>query len=253
VTQDNDQKGRQPQPEGSDGMERELSRVLQPAIEPAPELADLLGSVKQQIARERGIMAWTRSRTTPARTWIAAAVVGVPAVLTAVFWLRPDIGVYPVGRMIGVLALMVALIGLALSWVLRPLYRPALPSWAGGRAVIAAAVLGLLLVHSLPMADAAQPAARQAPRFSALVWGAEPCWVVGSLLAVGVFFVLVALDRGGFGRGAAVRASAGGLCANLVLQLHCPNTSPLHLLLGHFGVLACMLLAATLVPRSARD
>jgi hypothetical protein len=231
-------------------VEREVSRLLRPALEPQPDIADLFGSVQSQIAQEHGWAAWLRSRSTAMRAWLAFGLIVMLAVGTSLGWLRPDIAVYPMGRMVMVLASIALLTALGVGFVLRPLQRPALPVWAGP-ALICAAVLGLLGFYSLPIAHEAHPASLQAPGVAALLARARPCVVVGLLLGAAVFAALRALDRGGTRRSLQC-AAAAGLCANLVLQLHCPNTAPLHLLAGHFAVLVVLLAVVALWPRSSR-
>jgi hypothetical protein len=251
VTQQSDDGGRTPaHAEDGDGVERELSRLLRPALEPASDLADLFASVQTDIAQERGLAAWLRSRPTALRMSMAFGCVVALGAATGLGWLRPDIAVYPMARMVMVLATMALLIALGVGLVLRSLQRAALPSWASG-ATIAAAVLALLAFYSLPIAHEAHPSSLQAPGVAALLARARPCVIVGLLLGAAVFAALRALDRGG-ARRSLLRAAAAGLCANLVLQLHCPNTAPMHLLAGHFAVLVVLLAAVALWPRSAR-
>jgi hypothetical protein len=251
VTQQSDDERRTPaRAEGGDGVERELSRFLRPALEPAPDLADLFASVQTDIARERGLVAWLRSCPTALRMAMAYGCVVALCVATALGWLRPDIQVYPMGRMVMGLATMALLIAVGVGLVLRPLQRAALPTWVSG-ATVAVAVLALFAFYSLPVAHEAHPSSLQAPGVAALLARARPCVVVGLLLGAAVFAALRALDRGG-ARRSLLRAAAAGLCANLVLQLHCPNTARLHLLAGHFAVLVLLLAAVALWPRSAR-
>jgi hypothetical protein len=47
-------------------------------------------------------------------------------------------------------------------------------------------------------------------------------------------------------------AAAAGMAANLMLHIHCPWTQPSHLMIGHFGAAALLLLAVSLWAR-ARD
>lgn len=222
--------------------------------EPAvpPDLSDLLGGVQAQIAAERGPRAWLRSRATPVRLWLAFALPVLFAVGTVLGFMRPDIAVYPASRMLVALSGMVGLFALEVRAALRPLHRPARPAWASA-ATLAAAVLGLLALYLLPFMHV-QPGAPQAQDLPALLAGARPCLVLGLVVGSGVFLALGALDRGG-ARRAPLRAAAGGLCANLVLQLHCPNSATPHVLLGHYAALV-LLAGAALVwagIREARD
>ena len=71
----------------------------------------------------------------------------------------------------------------------------------------------------------------------------------GRARGVRVSGVLVLLDRGG-SRRAVPMALAAGMAANLVLHIHCPSGQPSHLMLGHFGAAALLLLAIALWARS---
>jgi hypothetical protein len=99
----------------------------------------------------------------------------------------------------------------------------------------------------MPPAHTVHPASLHAEGWPALLQRATPCLAIG--LAIGALFygVLALLDRGGSYRAPAM-AVASGLAANLALQLHCPVTAPLHMVVGHLGV-ALLLVAAALFLR----
>ena len=81
-----------------------------------------------------------------------------------------------------------------------------------------------------------------------MIWAALRCLLIGSAVAAGMYAVLRGLDRGG-SRRLLLMAACAGLAANLMLQLHCPKTAPLHLLLGHLGVVGVCFAAAWMLGR----
>lgn len=188
-----------------------------------------------KIAQERGFAAWLRSRPTPMRAMLASFVLAVIVVVTMAVWLRPDFDVYPAGRMQAVLLSIAGLIVLELVLLLWPLQLPAAPQWLMAAAVIGAPI-GLFFWYSAPAAHLAHP--RSIPREGIGVWisHAVGCLVVGSIVAGGFYALLRGLDRGGTNR-LLLMAACAGLAGNLSLQLHCPVTAPMHLVIGHLGVI----------------
>lgn len=211
-------------------------------LAPVPDPAfpgELLGRVEGALARERGPVAWLRSRPTPLRLVLAVLVgLGVPAAL-GVWLLRPDLGVYPVLRYGGVLVTVAAMAGAAIHFALRPLDRPSLGSglaWAAGGI--------LLLVAILPPAHQAHPASLHGTG-AELVPAALTCLTVGLLAALPGVILLLALDRASvpwLGRGTRLATVAGGAAGFLALHLLCPITAPIHLVTGHVGVFGVLLL-----------
>jgi hypothetical protein len=189
-----------------------------------------------QIAQERGFAAWLRSRPTPLRAMLASFGLGVIVIVTMAVWLRPDFDVYPAGRMQAVLLTIAGLIALEMVLVLWPLQLPAAPQWLMGVAVIAAPI-GLFFWYSAPAAHVEHPRSIPAEGIGVLAWHAVRCLGVGSIVAGGVYALLRGLDRGGTNR-LLLMAACAGLAGNLLLQLHCPMTSPMHLVIGHLGVIA---------------
>jgi hypothetical protein len=237
-----------------DAFERELGRRLREGDAPAPALTGLFGEIERELAQEHGLRAWLRSRPTPVRVALALGALLVPAAVAGAFALRPDAALYPPARMLAVAVFLAASLVALARIGLRPLQRPALPD-AAALGAVAASALGLLALYALPDAHAAHPASLQAPGVAALLARAWPCLWIGSAAGALVLCVLLAIDRGG-ARRALLLAAAAGLCANLALQLHCPNTARAHLVLAHFGVLALLLLATALAGRrggAARD
>lgn len=238
-------------PGGKRGEERDALAGLQTPHEgPVPDLHGLFGELQQQLEAERGVRAWLRSRSTPTRLAIAgSALLGV-AVIVVTGWLRPDHGVYPLMRMLGVLLVISALITVDLLLALWPLQRAALPRWLHVAGTFGA-LLGLAAIYALPAAHEAHPASVQAPGIAALMKGALRCLGVGMVLAVAVYGFLRALDRGGADR-ALLAGACSGFAANLALQLHCPITLPTHMLVGHLGVAVLFVGGLALYARARR-
>jgi hypothetical protein len=235
------------QPEGAarDAWEAELPLLRE--AEPSPaDLDALFRQCEQSVTAERGLRAWLRARSTAQRRALASAVAVAFAALASFAFGRPDMDVYPAARMAAVLIALAAGVALSLQLAMRPLHRPALSARAAATAV-AATLLGVLLLYALPAAHSAHPASLHAEGWQVLLQRATPCLAIG--LAIGAVFygVLALLDRGGSYRAPAM-AAAAGLAANLSLQLHCPVTAPLHMVVGHLGV-ALLLVAAALLLR----
>jgi hypothetical protein len=232
-------------------LESDLARMLEQTEGRAPGLDALFDRLSAQMADERGLVAFLRSCSTPTRISIAAATIFALALLMLFVFVRPDIAVYPKTRMVVVLLLVGALLAFSVGLSLRPMQLPALPSWvAPGFAL--ASMLALLGLHSLPAAHLSHPAS--------LVYGAgpgaqllraTPCVMIGLWVGVPIYLLLVALDRGGSGRSLA-HAVTAALAANLLLQLCCPVTAPVHMLIGHLGVALLLLAGCGLLFRAAR-
>ena len=136
---------------------------------------------------------------------------------------------------------------MSVGLALRPLSRPALDSRAVARA-LGWVTLVLAGLYVMPAAHTDHPASLQQPGAWAVVLRALPCLVVGAMIALGAVLALLAFDRGG-SRRAVLLAGAGSIAANLLLLLHCPMTAPVHMLVGHLGVLV-LVVAAALVAQS---
>jgi hypothetical protein len=223
-------------------LEAELSALARTA-EDLPDLDGLFAGLQSRVARERGPRAWLRSRSTPVRLGIALGAAVALASPAAFGIVRPDIAVYPAGRMALALLSIGALLVLSLVLALRPLQRSTLADPLG-RAAVGAALLWLCGLYLLPAAHNAH-AASVSPTGLAPAFGrALPCMVIGLLLGLPFLALLASLGRGGVRRGVLLAVTAG-LLANFLLQLLCPVTAPLHMLLGHLGV-AVLLLAGAL-------
>ncbi len=206
------------------------------AAPPVPMDADLeLAAMQRLMGGERGLRASLRGARTAARVGVVFLVALVVA--GAVLSLRPraDLDVYPHYRLVaGTLALsLAAVVGL---WIfVRPLSRPPV----GRVQLAAAAALGVVLPFTL----AALPQAHRLLEVSLAGAGTDllpravGCLAIGLAVSAPVLAAAWLVDRGG--RGAApwsFAAIAGGLVGNLALELHCPLTGRMHLLLSHAWV-----------------
>jgi hypothetical protein len=164
---------------------------------------------------------------------------------------RPDLARLPPQRLLATLAVFALLTGAALLLALRPLHRPPPPRYL----VVVWITSGLVLPFLVAAAPEQMPmhAASSVGRGAELWSHALPCFGAGSIVAVTVVMVVGLLDRG---RQLAIvpvlgAALAGGLAANLALQLHCPITAIEHLLLGH-ALIVVFAAAANLIQRWVR-
>jgi len=189
-----------------------------------------LAETESLIARERGVRAFLRSRSTRVR-W--ALSLCLPALLLARELVRRRVPGRELGlaRMIGGLFLL-GLFGLVANSALRPL--PIERRAARLRSALA--VLAWCLPCVLWFAPEAQASADD---FSgAFAWRSLACFAYGSAFAAPSFGLLWAMDRGvrvPF-RVWALAAGSVALLANLILMLHCPITSRAHLVAGHFSI-----------------
>lgn len=196
-------------------------------------LEKLHAELQGELAQEKGLVAWLRSRPTPLRAMFASMALGVIVMGTTAVWLRADFEIYPAGRMLAVLGTIAVLIVLDLILVLWPLQFPAAPRWLMALAVVAAPI-GLFFWYSAPPAHT-HPRSFPEEGLGLMMSHAVRCLVVGSAIAGGMYALLSALDRGGSNR-LLLMAACAGLAGNLLLQLHCSITAPMHLVLGHLGV-----------------
>lgn len=232
----------EPRPDPALEAYREAARVDPPSEQRERELFDVL---EGRIERARAGPAWRlRARSTTLRRVIALGAFGVMAVVCWLTYRRADWSVYPALRMGLALGAMGCLLGLSLVTALRPLHRPAL-SRAKGWAVVALSLLATLVIATLPPAHTATPEAiPSAPLYE----HAPPCVFIGLLFGLPVYALARLLDRGA-SFAPLMAAVAAGLAGNLVLQIHCPITAPVHNVAGHFGVALLFVLAVAVAER----
>lgn len=225
--------GRTPPPSDCPGCQ-----ALVAARPPLPEPAEL--DVRAAFAGLEAALAeegW-RGRLRAWPTWARlTAVLGALALVglaNAVLAPRPDLGGLPLGRLLGILALLGAGAWAAARGGLWPLQRPPLDSrWALGLVLLGLAIpLALALGPQAPATHAActPPAAMFTQKaFGCLIYGclcAAPALGLGVIFARGTLSLLDGL----------LLAAAGALCGQVGLQLHCPITDGTHQLAGHVPV-----------------
>jgi hypothetical protein len=196
----------------------------------SPEVDALLVGVKDAIAREDRPLAWLRNRPTWLRRLVA--LFSSYAVITAVVaWApRPDLDLYSPSRMAAVMIAWGVLLLIAGMIAVEPAHHPAHTTKT--IALFAAICLvGLLCASLMPPPDDPYPAAG-----ADLISTALRCFSFGVAITLPVFLVSRLLDQRVTRAAALLSAAAAGLTANLALQLHCPITSPAHLVAGHCTV-----------------
>lgn len=206
--------------EGSGPLELDTDALFQ----------DVQGRI-QQSSRQPAW--WLRGRSTAVRRGIAVLTFAALATFGVLAMPRPDMGVYPMARMVLSLAALGLLALVSLHQALRPLHQPALRR-AGGWLLVGGALLATLVVTALPPAHQAHPASLGGTG-DVLISRAAPCLYVGLLLGLPVFALVRLLDRGSV-LSAVLAACAAGLTANFLLQVHCPITATEHNVVAHFGV-----------------
>src|ERR1700690_4239152 len=102
----------------------------------ALDVSSLLSQTQLQLSRERGLLAWLRSRQTPLRIALAVSVALIPAGTQLAFSRRGDLGDYPLPRLLLAVVMYLAIVVFATRTLLSPLYRP-----KSSRALTSAAAL----------------------------------------------------------------------------------------------------------------
>jgi hypothetical protein len=214
------------------------------------EVAELWGSLTPRIeAVDASVLGRLRALSTRVRVAIALGVAAVIVLATLLLTPRPELALYPVGRMALVVGGFGLLLALALRGALRPLHRPGPGAW-GACLLAAAAGAAALLFALLPEAHVLLP--HTAPRPHETLWDrARPCLAFGLATGLPVFLALRALDRGAH-HASWLTAVALGVTGNLALQLHCPLTNADHLLAGHASVIGVALAAAAVLAAVRR-
>jgi len=200
----------------------------------AIDVASLMSQTQLQLSRERGLLAWLRSRQTPLRLALAVGVALLPAAAQLAFSLRYDLGDYPLPRLLLAVVMYFAVVVFATRTLLSPLYRP-----KSSRALRLAAALAFGLPFILAaLAPAYAQRASHIEIQHSFVYQAGVCLRYGTWLSLPVVLLFVAMDRQ-LARGRfflTLAASIGGIAGNFALLLHCPNEQPAHQLLGHATV-----------------
>ena len=215
-----------------------------PSSSPVPGLEELHATLDAEGPMEQMASLSTRVR------WVLAGsllfgFVAVVLVSTG----RADIAVYPRGRMVLDLVLLLAPLVLALSVSLRPLTRPALP---GSRRllVVGLGIVGVGVLLGLPMAHALHPASLEGTG-DMFIRRARGCFGFGLSFAVLATLGMGLLSRNGAKRWlpGALGVLAAGLMGLVALYFHCPITHPEHLWAGHATVVLPVLAVLWAVRR----
>lgn len=197
-------------------------------------LDDVFARVSDDVAREDAHpLARLRARSTRARRAIAIASFIALFGFAITQGARGDLALYPLPRLVLECAAYVVLLVLSIFAAVRSEALPALP-----RARVALLVaLGVVAAVVLAVAPAphALPIHLVGRESDAFMGGGSPCMYVGLTLGLPVYVVLRLVDRGS-PLASVLAASAAGLLANLVLQVHCPVTSVGHRLVGHASI-----------------
>ncbi len=160
-------------------------------------------------------------------------------------WLGGHDALHAAPLRVGVsLVVLAVVVVLAALYSTRPLRARLLSR--GGEVALLLAPLAITLVLSL------WPAGHVSGSLRASLEGALPCFIYGSVVALVVFLVARALDRGAWLSSVSAALSAG-LFANFALTTHCPLAGVDHMLLGHFGVLFAALATCMLWLRARSD
>lgn len=209
----------------------------------------LFAELEDAVRRERGFTAWLRSLPTPVRFF--AAIDSAAVFILAMVLARPRwaFGPMPLFRVVPVVAVLAAELGVVLWLALRPL-QAAPPN---RKLVLGSIFAGLLVPVVFAMLPPDAPAVA-APTASEMTTAMVACFLFGAVPGGLLVFALRALDRNGHGGTdvSVLAAVGGGLAGNAALELHCPSAAPVHLLLGHATLGIALVVLYGVVRRTAR-
>jgi hypothetical protein len=217
------------------------------SVPPGVDLAALARAVQDDLARERGPMAWLRARSRPVRLALLALLVALDAFWFHHFMLRGDFATYAPVRLGTMLGICVLLIFAAAWQALRPLWQPPAPAWVT-RLLVGLGLLVPVVFALLPEVPTARPGDFA---YASYGWW---CFSTGIAQAAAALLLLRVLDRRGRGAdaGALLAVVAGGMLGMIGLLLYCPINYPLHLLTGHATVPLALVVGAWLRRATAR-
>jgi hypothetical protein len=189
-----------------------------------PFPSDFFGQIEQELARETGPRAWLRSRPSRVRFVFTLLAVLCAVIGGGLLRQRADFAQYPMLRVGLLLCVYFVAIALAFAKELSELPR---------REPLRESLPLLTFALAVPILASFAPATEISRQASAD--GALSCFGYGALLTLPVALLLWAFDRNERPslRTACLSAAALGLAANLLLELHCGNGNPMHVLLGH--------------------
>ncbi len=191
----------------------------------------VFASLEKSILAERGAGPWLKSRSTEVRLLLAAAVALSLSLVFFALAPRSKYGPVALERVLLTVSVFSVLVLAVARVVLRPFQAPETTRralWLVGLAALAVPVLFALLPGGTP-----------SPLLHAPHHVAFGTCFFGGLATGGVFVAALHLlhrDQHAARSTALLAAAAGGLAANLALELHCPITTSEHLLASHASV-----------------
>jgi hypothetical protein len=204
-------------------------------------------ALQEDLARERGPMAWLRSRSRTVRMLLVGALGVLDAWFFHTFMERADMATFPVVRLVLMLSACSFLIFVGAWHALRPLHRAPVPAWVA-RVLVGATLVLPVVFAVLPEVPTAPPAAYAAVAYD---W-----WCLSTGLAQGAALLLLVrvLDRRGrrADMGTLLAAASGAMLGMVGLIVYCPINYPSHLLTGHAAMPLAMLAGVWLWRRAAR-
>jgi hypothetical protein len=232
--------------------EGELGRALGRS-ELAGELDEtsLWRDMDRALARESGLRAWLRSRSTRFRIGIAVAAT-IAITMVGAAGLREDWRTFPVALKVFWALLLATAISTSLPLAIVSLGRGS----PGATRVIGLAVIGVAVPFGLafvPGSSGAQSALGNI--YTEFVARVGACLAYGLSLSVPVAALLWALDREDHPplNRLVLMATTAGLAGNVALFLHCSIRHPEHIVAGHaaLGVVLALMGALLLRLRGA--
>jgi len=174
-----------------------------------------------------------RALSSPRRYLMAFFAFGIVLGLTVGVMPRADLGSYPPHLLAAYLGSLGVLFVLALLAALRPVHLPPLPRWQNVGLTVLAIVATCVLAVVPGLRD---HVTFRLPESAGFWMQAKNCIGYGLLIGLPVYGALRLLDRGN-PLGRLLSAAAAGLCANMMLEMHCPVGGAQHLLATHASVL----------------
>lgn len=198
------------------------------------------------IEKDNRPFAALRSLGSTARYQLYLIVVLVVTGAVGLATSRADFATYPIFRMVLALGTFLLVLLMAARVLLRPYHKaPIRRLWS--RLLIVTGIATPIIFAGLP--DAYRVIDRVAPTAAELMPKAWQCLLFGSMTAIPLVLIGWLLDRSAYRTGSRtiLAGLAAVMCGNLALQIHCPNPDPMHLLLGHAGVLGPIVLAVWMI------
>jgi len=183
---------------------------------------DLYERIREDIASERGALAWIRARPTPLRAALLGAL-GFGGAVALIAAMRPESFTRPrtLGWAIGLTG-AIAMTAVAMAALLRPVHAD---GWSPLRRRLVGGAIALGALGAITLAGDGSLGAL----------GTGHCLMMGAMASLPTFVAALLLDRHPR-RGALFAALSATLVGALTLQVMCRGRSLLHLVTEHFGV-----------------